>query len=216
MHRHYTINTRGTDYVVGDIHGHFTLLQNTLNKLGFSEETDRLFSVGDLVDRGEESHLALDWLEKPWFHPVLANHEKMVIDSFEQGGQYTQLHAMNGGLWFYTLSPKIQEIYVKAFNKLPLTITVDTLGGKVGIIHAEVFKGDWEATQGLMVDGVEETALWSRTKIQSKNTDNIKNIHKVYSGHTSITEILTLGNQTYIDTGAYSGWEKLTVVAIGD
>lgn len=216
MNRHYTINTKGTDYVVGDIHGHFTLLQNTLNDLGFSPEKDRLFSVGDLVDRGEESHLALDWLDKPWFHPVLANHEQMVIDSFEQGEQHTSLHAMNGGLWFYKLSPKEQEVYAKAFSKLPLTITVDTLWGKVGIIHAEVFKGDWEATQGLMVDGVEETALWSRTKIQSKNTDNIKNICKVYSGHTPITKILTLGNQTYIDTGAYSGWEKLTVINLGD
>ena len=70
MNRHYTINTKGTDYVVGDIHGHFTLLQNTLKELGFSEEKDRLFSVGDLVDRGEESHLALEWLDKPWFYPV--------------------------------------------------------------------------------------------------------------------------------------------------
>ena len=49
-------NTVGRDIAVGDIHGCFTELQRGLDTIGFDPCTDRLFSVGDLVDRGPESH----------------------------------------------------------------------------------------------------------------------------------------------------------------
>ena len=49
-------NTVGRDFAVGDIHGCFTELQRGLDAIGFDPSTDRLFSVGDLVDRGPESH----------------------------------------------------------------------------------------------------------------------------------------------------------------
>ena len=49
-------NIAGRDFAVGDIHGCFTELQRGLDAIGFNPNTDRLFSVGDLVDRGPESH----------------------------------------------------------------------------------------------------------------------------------------------------------------
>ena len=48
-------NPDGRDYVVGDIHGMFHHLEVLLNDIGFDEDCDRLFSVGDLVDRGPHS-----------------------------------------------------------------------------------------------------------------------------------------------------------------
>jgi serine/threonine protein phosphatase 1 len=60
---------------VGDIHGHFQRLQQCLEAVGFDPAVDRLFSVGDLVDRGPHSEAALDWLAQPWFHAVQGNHE---------------------------------------------------------------------------------------------------------------------------------------------
>lgn len=63
-------NTQGKDYCVGDIHGCFSKLQEQLHVIGFNEKVDRLFSVGDLVDRGPESEEFWDWLRKPWFHAV--------------------------------------------------------------------------------------------------------------------------------------------------
>ncbi len=47
-------NLSGKDYVVGDIHGQFHKLENLLYEKGFDVNKDRLFSAGDLVDRGEE------------------------------------------------------------------------------------------------------------------------------------------------------------------
>lgn len=76
VHR-YTQNTIGRDFAVGDIHGMFRLLQTELDGIGFDPLVDRLFSVGDLVDRGPDSELALEWIAKPWFHAVQGNHEDM-------------------------------------------------------------------------------------------------------------------------------------------
>lgn len=43
-------------YVVGDIHGSFSKLEQALGKLEFSPELgDHLLSVGDLVDRGQKT-----------------------------------------------------------------------------------------------------------------------------------------------------------------
>lgn len=41
---------------------------------------DRLFSVGDLVDRGEHAIDALALLDFPWFFAVKGNHEEVMCD----------------------------------------------------------------------------------------------------------------------------------------
>jgi serine/threonine protein phosphatase 1 len=64
----FSRNETGRDLIVGDIHGCFTKLKDKLNEIGFDETKDRLFSTGDLVDRGPESLDVVKWLTKPWFH----------------------------------------------------------------------------------------------------------------------------------------------------
>ena len=48
-------NAKGKDFIVGDIHGHYDLLMEGLERISFCKQNDRLFSVGDLIDRGPES-----------------------------------------------------------------------------------------------------------------------------------------------------------------
>ena len=45
-------NTKGRDFVVGDLHGTIHLLQVLLEQVKFDPADDRLFSGGDLIDRG--------------------------------------------------------------------------------------------------------------------------------------------------------------------
>jgi serine/threonine protein phosphatase 1 len=58
-------NTQGRDFAVGDIHGCFSKLDAALCQVRFSPVHDRLFAVGDLVDRGPESAQVLEWLDQP-------------------------------------------------------------------------------------------------------------------------------------------------------
>ncbi|MHB1641444.1 MAG: metallophosphoesterase [Acidithiobacillus sp.] len=70
---------------MGDLHGCVEHLRVLLRYVGFDESTDRLFSVGDLVDRGPDSPGALELLKEthagvqPWFYPVMGNHDAMLL-----------------------------------------------------------------------------------------------------------------------------------------
>jgi hypothetical protein len=68
-------NQKGRDFVVGDLHGCFDLLDRLLEIVRFDPANDRLFSVGDLVDRCPDSFRCISFLGSPWFHAVEGNHE---------------------------------------------------------------------------------------------------------------------------------------------
>jgi hypothetical protein len=73
-------NKTGRDFVLGDLHGTTDLLRALMEYVAFDPDKDRIFSVGDLIDRGEDSPGGLALLLEPWFHAVLGNHEDMMMD----------------------------------------------------------------------------------------------------------------------------------------
>lgn len=77
-------NTVGIDYICSDVHGHFSLLQDKLDQAGFDPYVDRLFSLGDLIDRGPECEEVLTWLQYDWFYAIQGNHERMLINGKRQ------------------------------------------------------------------------------------------------------------------------------------
>ena len=79
-HRTFSVNKKGTDFFVGDIHGHYDLLIQTLKSIGFdNEKGDRLFSVGDIINRGPDSDKCIELLIQSWFFAVLGNHEDLLL-----------------------------------------------------------------------------------------------------------------------------------------
>lgn len=212
--KHFEINTFGEDYVVGDVHGCFDALSDHLRKISFNPSFDRLFSVGDLVDRGPLSEDSYEWLSKPWFHAVRGNHEQMAIDYFQGYGE-AYIYEKNGGKWFLDLSRAEQGLFVEKFKVLPIALEVETVKGLVGIIHAECPTKSWkdleDALSGHNDIAYENVAMWSRDKINYKDTSEIEDVYCVYVGHTPLREIVQLGNVVYIDTAAcFDG--KLTIV----
>ena len=72
-------NTTGHDYIIGDIHGCSELLSQALNLLG---PNDRLFIVGDLIDRGPDSLGVLRIVQNdPRVHVVRGNHEDVFLNA---------------------------------------------------------------------------------------------------------------------------------------
>lgn len=210
MLKKYERNVIGNDYVVGDIHGNWDAVDQALLDVRFDDDVDRLFSVGDLIDRGPESERALEWLAKPWFHAVRGNHEDMCIEVFNGTwpvGNYIQ----NGGAWFVGLSRAEQLTYVDAFSSLPYAIEIDTPSGSVGIVHAEVPNNNWN---DVVYEDSVEVLVWSRTKIKYKDITNVANIGTVYVGHTPQRAVQQLGNVYYIDTGAAWAGGELTIMRV--
>lgn len=199
--QHFGLNTLGCDFIIGDLHGHFRALRRELRRAGFDPAVDRLFAVGDLVDRGPRSEEAVDWiLNKPWFHPVRGNHEQVAIEC-AQGCVDLECYIRNGGAWFVGLAADMQRAIAEVFSKLPLAIDVETRAGRIGIVHTEVM-GDWDAFTASVanVDGpVAISALWGRKRFQSRDTTAVRGVAAVYVGHQMVSPIGRLGNTLYID-----------------
>lgn len=221
---HFERNTDGRDFVVGDIHGMFSHLEALLDRVEFDEASDRLFSVGDLVDRGPESADALKWLERPWFHAVRGNHEQFVIDS-ENPEQVTIWINYNGGEWWLGLDASEQEAFRRAFSEMPLAMEVETESGRVGIVHADVPPFiSWEHFLSLLKARDRDAtlyAIWSRNRITGHGASRpvSGDVERIYCGHTPTRMIVQLENVYYIDTGAVYALEgydeaKLTIVEI--
>jgi serine/threonine protein phosphatase 1 len=216
MIKHFAANTAGRDFVVGDIHGCFRKLEAELAVIGFDPELDRLFSVGDLVDRGPDSELAVEWLEKPWFHAVRGNHEQMAIDA-AAGNIDAGCYIYNGGAWFLAQTRPEQRRIADAFDALPIAIEVETSGGLVGIVHADCPFDSWRKLaaelEGHRSYAVSEACVWSRARISNKDESVISDVALVFVGHTPVTKPVVLGNVHYIDTGAVFG-KALTIMQI--
>lgn len=213
--KHFPLNEIGCDFVVGDIHGCFTKLVALLDEIGFDKSKDRLFSVGDLVDRGSESEKSIEWLSKPWFHAVRGNHEQMAIDC--AAGMYDAGHYMaNGGAWFLGMTQQERIKYADEFSAMPIAIDVQTSHGLVGIVHAECPVSHWSELRRRIADADEsfiQACLWSRSRATHHTGTAIDGIAHVISGHTPMQHATMYGNSLFIDTGAVFGHD-LTVIEI--
>ena len=198
-------NTKGRDFAVGDIHGCFTALQDALDAIGFNPKTDRLFSVGDLVDRGPESDQVLDWLAKPWFFAIQGNHDFLTW-RHALGDPYPHVdHLFHGGDWLLDSSDKQQEKIGQTLRDLPLAMEVETPSGAVGLIHADCPFDDWQEMHAPLTASAEHICLWSIDRMARDYAEPVKNIRAVIHGHFRLDEAELLGNVHFIDT---SGWPR--------
>ena len=69
------------DYIVGDVQGCITSLKNLLTKINFSYDSDRLFFLGDVVNRGENNLETMKFIlsNQDNFEMVLGNHDIHLI-----------------------------------------------------------------------------------------------------------------------------------------
>lgn len=204
--RCFSRNDQGRDLIVGDVHGCFSKLAEALADVRFDPNAgDRLFSVGDLVDRGPQSEAALDWLAQPWFFAVSGNHEDMAV-SFLDGQTPASLYGMNGGAWLIGKTDAERLPFGDAFRALPLAIELDTPGGLVVLVHADVPSTRWEFFRARLQrrdDHAMSAATWSRSRIQRGIDAPVEDVRAVVVGHTPLERPVVLGNVHHIDTG---GW----------
>lgn len=216
-------NEAGNDYVVGDIHGMYDSLLHALSSVNFNFDKDRLFVVGDLVDRGPQNLDVMNLIKQKWFYSVRGNHEQFAIDNYYQPTiDAVRSHTVHGGAWFYALDDTWQKIVVEHFQRLPLLMEVDVGGRSVGFVHANI--SDWSVARDEVQSLVESDVmnnyvayeiLWERTRIEDNITTHVDGIDHVFLGHTPRENIVRLGNTTFLDTGAVYG-NKLTILNINE
>jgi hypothetical protein len=72
-------NEVGRGFVVGDVHGMFDRVEAALTKIHFDRDRDRLFCVGDVIDRGPQSPEVVPLLEQPFVYAVCGHHEDELL-----------------------------------------------------------------------------------------------------------------------------------------
>ncbi|MCL2557530.1 MAG: metallophosphoesterase [Treponema sp.] len=211
-------NAAGRDFVCGDIHGCFGDLEEALEERGFDKARDRLFCVGDLMDRGPASALAAEYMGAPWFFSTLGNHERMFLKASDRGvprsAQLSSInhHISNGGDWAYgKLPPETKSALLEGVKALPLAIQV----GDALIVHAAL--PEVESLEEIEEDPSEhiEHIVWFRGEYPPVR---IPGISRVYVGHSIVEKPRESGKYLNIDTGAFlKHWGrsgKLTILEI--
>lgn len=219
-------------YVVGDLHGSYSLLKEELKAVGFNYNTDLLIAVGDLVDRGAENEKCVGLLTEHWFTSIKGNHEdfcyKGMIDDHIK---FYHRMVNNGGEWFYELPEDLMEQVGRRLDQLPVMLEVKYKGKKFGFVHADLPVEDWELAKEHLEQGdyigdrsFEDYLLWSRGIISNYEATGyepcIAQVDNVFLGHTVLPEVTQVGNCTFLDTGGvfkkYDNGYKLSIVKLSD
>ncbi|MGY3582270.1 serine/threonine protein phosphatase 1 [Bradyrhizobium sp. USDA 4341] len=211
--RHVQINKKGRDYAVGDIHGSFDTLLRAMDAVNFDQSCDRIFSVGDLIDRGPGSHRTARFLSHDWVYAVRGNHEDLLLTIYADGEPHPAVlefaASRNGFDWWLNTPDHVRADILTAVRKLPIAIELATGRGPVGFVHADVpFGLSWQAFLEKVRTGDESLihkALWSRERINEMDETGVDGIGRVFVGHTPLRKNLRLGNVYCIDTGCVFG-----------
>jgi serine/threonine protein phosphatase 1 len=221
-------NSDGNDYIVGDLHGCLTELLAMLDYVGFDKNKDRLFSVGDLIDRGPQSIELLHEfrIRKNWYF-VKGNHEQMMIDSFvyDNSNMY-QIWIQNGGTWIFDENKdELEEASIWLAENIPTIIVVGENESRFNICHAEIV--DMNELNAMSNKNIDEwtfdekaidNLIWGRNIYNDYEEDYFINdvpfryhsneLSITYVGHTphfidkETMKLLQLEKHIYMDLGA--------------
>jgi serine/threonine protein phosphatase 1 len=209
-------NQTGRDFITGDIHGAYDLLDSALIVADFDPAHDRLFCAGDLINRGPSSERVLEFLDRPYFHTIQGNHEIALLRTFRSERDGRQAHISNLHMeWVMAqMSTEERATLLERLENLPYVIEIETARGNVGIVHGEVPAGlTWqqfldrvspEHSDHPEFRSVMHSMYSGRERYKNLDTSGVDGIGRVFYGHTTNTSgPLKLGNCFYIDTGSY-------------
>ena len=219
-------NLAGRDFVVGDVHGEFETLEATLTHLEFQPGHDRLFALGDLVDRGPRSADALAWMDSGRIMlSVRGNHEQMLLERIEAAEADPNIHPWGMHPWFAHEVARWDWAHWKVMiESMPIAATVQTRAGAVGLVHASPTARHWDTTLAQLAAGDIDT-MWTalnssaRARHDARRAEHdgvpadgrIDGVRAVLTGHTIVADVSVTGNVWHIDTGAGFADGRLTL-----
>ncbi len=207
--------------VIGDIHGCYYTLVELYKKIRARYKDIPVYSVGDLVDRGNHSYDVIEFViqEKILFTP--GNHDFMFYHFFkEPSSVFARSWVFNGNestLESYEHHEEAVFKHIDIIKSAPLYFNLDDCfisHAGVSDQYSLLIKGDisknlHQLDQYIQNDyRTDRGVLWTR--------DDLLNLGKLQIlGHTKQKEILLDedSNAAYIDTGAFVG-NKLSAIIV--
>ena len=123
--------------VIGDVHGHYDTLVALLDAVS-PTSSDRVYFLGDLIDRGPKSAQVVDLVMRNQFECLRGNHEEMLLDVVGTGEVSVELYQS----WLYSgghatvesYDSKIPQEHIDWIKNLPLYADL----GDYWLVHAGV------------------------------------------------------------------------------
>lgn len=211
-------NKNGRDFVVGDLHGCYDKLCGQLGRVNFDTECDRLFSVGDLADRGPDSVKCLELLQEPWFHAVQGNHDRMLMTFVL--GTWSNHHSpvdllRNGGGWVRDVDKSYLNYLTSLVADLPQLIETPDFyvchAQRTPITDLDLYVWDRDLAYAIEsfkyndcvpIQETSELVQWTQYE-----GDKV-----TFVGHNRTRKINFLENHCMIDTNAYAEDGHLTLL----
>lgn len=179
-------------YVMSDLHGTYTEFMKMLDLIDFNKEKDKLFILGDIVDRGRQVDKCIRWiidnLDNKSVYMTLGNHEWQWKEYLEEIAFELGLDITNGedikelrrhaGCLKGIKKLKIDEIqrFYSIVKELPLYYDIEVDKKKYILVHA-----------GINIENIKETkmmqATWAREEFYNGNG---LNGYTIIFGHTPV------------------------------
>ena len=191
-----------TSLIIGDIHGCLSTLKALIAKAG---QVDSIISVGDLLDRGEDSLGVIQYCIDNNIQVCLGNHESMFIDAMEdylspKDHPYKRMVLRESDWWnnggdrvFAQIPPDKLPTLVKYFKSLPIYIKTDHTHNGLPIVVSHtalnMYHYDILDTDPAELLRMRSPLVWSRTQTTSQAAVKFFSIY----GHTS-TDYLGIPN----------------------
>ncbi len=209
--------------ILGDIHGCYHTLVTLVEKAGEKYPGISLYCVGDIVDRGNFSHMVVEYIAQTGIRTVLGNHDNLFCHAFyNPGSPWAMVWEMNGcqkTMAFYSQNESLWEIHAGYIKQFPLYYVSE---GCL-ITHAGISKYNYSSIKDYLRDknfdwneilkisqDDEIGVLWNRAPLQPLDLLQVV-------GHTrhQDVEFNKSGNAVYIDTAACAGNKLSCVIAQG-
>ena len=196
------------------------MLDRTLSELRFDSRRDRLFGVGDLVNRGPHSEDALSWLEDRFHVVTLGNHERPIRDWFRAKVLGSRERAQG---WLRKVNRADYERWYAALANIPLAVTIETTYGAVGVIHAQVPDPNLDRTLDMLSTGSRGVADIAVLGFETEDEEAlararpVEGLRALVHGHSPVKEVETTLNRWDIDTGAgHPALNRLTLIVVNE
>ena len=213
-------------YAVADLHGYpFEKFTELLKKAGFCD-SDYLFVLGDVIDRGKDGIKLLQWMsEQPNVELILGNHEdfmlkcafipdkdhkgrsmkeSMLISNWERNGGIPTIEAAE------SLPPLELSYLINYLEEAPLYDTAEINGRDILFTHSGL--GNFSVKKKLCDYTVTEL-IWNRPKISDRYFEDALVIFghtpTLYYGEEYRGKIIKTDTWINIDAGAGYGFSPV-------
>lgn len=207
-------------FIVGDIHGRYESFLNLLASADYDPDTDIIYTVGDMIDRGPKSYEVLKFFqEMENAYAIKGNHEYMV----ETPHEWRAVWLNNGGdkcLQSLAANGVNESWLVTYISFLPWVIEVGDDGDEFAfrVLHADL-PPEWSDDDlRLVITAAEDsenaalqhiiwgrrtitTALRAGTELKPHNLEfHPDRKRKNFLGHTPTRKPVKVGDMLFVDT----------------